>query len=100
GRHRRLKLLSPVLAVWLLSGCGREAPPQYVSSDKVKNMSPALFAGIRDAVNKESGTVAHPKMLGNPEFSATRLKEGQAIFVRRCEQCHGTSGDGAGPVAA
>jgi mono/diheme cytochrome c family protein len=70
-----------------------------VTSDKVKTMKPELFAAIRDSVNKESGSVAHPKMLGDSEFSEKRLKLGQAIFTRRCEQCHGVSGDGAGPVA-
>lgn len=84
----------------LLSGCQREKPLQFTPSEDVQKLSPELQQQVNAAVEDHSGTALHPKMLGVEKQDVQQLKLGQSVYMRRCVQCHGVSGDGNGPVAA
>src|SRR5690606_24453435 len=79
---------------------------------------------IQAILTEETGTVSHPKMLGESlepvkapagqsvskgrkrrslegtAIPAATLQHGSEVYLRRCAQCHGVTGDGAGPAAA
>ncbi|HVW00731.1 MAG TPA: c-type cytochrome [Planctomycetaceae bacterium] len=83
----------------LAAGCSRKPEPQYVTSAALQKLDEPLRKPVTDVVLKECGTYASPKMFREPGFSTETLKLGQAVYTQRCQQCHGTTGDGAGPVA-
>ncbi len=101
------------LTVVLLMSCGceRSEPLQWESSEqtqKLAQLNPGLPEQVSIAVQKHSGTMLLPKMLTESEPKSERdrfvrelsLKHGQDVYMKRCVQCHGVSGDGNGPVAA
>lgn len=98
------------LSIGLLaaSGCQRSEPEQWQASEQVQKLTPELATQVSAAVQKASGTVLLPRLLSDPELKAERdkfareltLKHGQDVYMKRCVQCHGVSGDGNGPVAA
>lgn len=93
------------LCVWAVvlfaaGGCERAAEDVYVLSDKANEFDLEMRVKIRDILNEHCGTPQAPKMLGDDSFNSERLKLGREIYMRRCVQCHGVTGDGAGPVAA
>ncbi|MCY2964994.1 MAG: c-type cytochrome [Planctomycetota bacterium] len=98
----RLLTLCAAGAFLFVSGCDRIAPipSQYRSSAEVEKLPPAMQAQIRAALEEHSGTPASPKLLGSAEASADQLKLGRDVYMSRCVQCHGDTGDGAGPAAA
>jgi mono/diheme cytochrome c family protein len=51
-------------------------------------------------LQEHCGTPQAPKMLGDESFEFEHLKRGQVIYMRRCVQCHGVTGDGEGPKAS
>lgn len=101
-----VRFVSPcvsVAAFVLLCGCQRSEPVQWESSAQVQALAPELRTSVQEAVQKYSGTVLKPKFVsgGEPDFARElQLKHGQSVYMRRCVQCHGVSGDGKGPVAA
>jgi mono/diheme cytochrome c family protein len=53
-----------------------------------------------DHIPKDSVTTAE-RTLRNPyPYSKANLEEGQVLFTRYCQHCHGEKGDGQGPVGA
>ncbi len=98
------------LSIGLLaaSGCQRSEPEQWQASEQVQKLTPELAKQVSGAVQQVSGTVLLPKLLSDPELKSERdkfereltLKDGQDVYMKRCVQCHGVSGDGNGPVAA
>ncbi|HQX50791.1 MAG TPA: c-type cytochrome [Planctomycetaceae bacterium] len=101
---------SVVLGVLVLAavGCQRAEPVQWAASEQVQSLAPELAAQVSAAVQAHSGTVLLPKMLTDITPKSERdkyareltLKHGQDVYMKRCVQCHGVSGDGNGPVAA
>lgn len=83
----------------VLSGCQREKPLQFAPSEDVQKLSAELQQKVNGAVEEQCGTALHPKMLGAEKQDVQKLKLGQAVYTRRCVQCHGISGDGNGEVA-
>jgi mono/diheme cytochrome c family protein len=83
-----------------VAGCSRTPDPHYVTSDALQKLDEPLRKPVADAVLKECGTYAAPRMLRQPGFPAETLKLGREVYMQRCQQCHGTTGDGAGPQAA
>jgi mono/diheme cytochrome c family protein len=83
----------------LLVGCERPGPIEFVSSEKVLALSPALQAQIRQILDKECGTPAQPRLLGDGSVATDHLLEGQNVYMQRCAQCHGMTGDGNGEAA-
>jgi mono/diheme cytochrome c family protein len=63
---------------------------------------------LRSVVDEHAGTAAAPKLVsqrtplkGVDGFNFDqKLKHGQAVYMKRCVQCHGVSGDGNGAAAA
>jgi len=53
-----------------------------------------------DHIPKDSVTIAE-RTLRNPyAYTKANLEEGQVLFTRYCQHCHGEKGDGQGPVGA
>jgi len=86
-------------SLFILSGCQREKPLQFTPSEDVQKLSAELQQQVNGAVEEHCGTAMHPKMLGVETQDVQKLKLGQSVYMRRCVQCHGVSGDGSGPVA-
>ena len=99
--------LGLIASLFTASGCQRSEPVQWEASQQVQNLAPALATQVSAAVQARSGTVLLPKMLTDAEPKSERdkfareltLKHGQEVYMKRCVQCHGVSGDGNGPVA-
>ena len=92
--------LAMVTSILLLSGCERAEPIRFQASDAVVELDDGLEEEVLNYVREYSGTAAHPEMLGDEEFDEDVLLQGQAVYMKRCQQCHGITGDGKGPVAA
>lgn len=95
--------LAIVVGLALVSGCERGEPLQWESSRLVRELPPEAQPGVQAAVNTHAGTAAKPKLVSQSEQKfdfLIHLLEGQAVYQKRCVQCHGVSGDGNGPVAA
>ncbi|MCA9093809.1 MAG: cytochrome c, partial [Planctomycetaceae bacterium] len=86
-------------SLFILSGCQREKPLQFTPSEDTQKLSAELQQQVNGAVEEQCGTAMHPKMLGVETQDVQKLKLGQSVYMRRCVQCHGVSGDGNGPVA-
>lgn len=83
-----------------LVGCQRVPESEFTNSTELQVLKPELQAPIVKALTEQCATPSHPKMLWRPEFDAGQLRAGYVVYQKRCVQCHGTSGDGNGPVAA
>lgn len=85
----------------LVIGCQREAAVPYVASAEFGKLPNEAQQPIRDVLREHCGTAQSPKLLGSEPTveSNRRLLEGQAVYRKRCTQCHGNSGDGNGPTA-
>ena len=86
-----------------LAGCERAEPIRWTSSELVTALpDEGLQQELNDIVTKHSGTAADPRLVTepDPEFRAQlHLKHGQAVYLKRCVQCHGVNGDGNGEAA-
>jgi mono/diheme cytochrome c family protein len=52
-----------------------------------------------DHIPKDSVRIAE-RTLSNPyAYTKTNIEEGQVLYTRNCQHCHGEKGDGQGPVA-
>ncbi len=100
------------MLLMLSFGCRPGPPLQYELSQAVADLTSELeteeelqlYRGLQDEIEKtlreKCGTPQRPKLLGaDDEATTARLEEGAAIYERRCASCHGTTGDGNGPVA-
>ena len=104
---RSVTMLGLSIMLFAASGCQRSEPVQWESSEQVQKLPPELATQVSTAVKAQSGTVLLPKMLTDAEPKSERdkfareltLKHGQEVYMKRCVQCHGVSGDGNGPVA-
>jgi mono/diheme cytochrome c family protein len=94
---------SALLSALMVTGCERAEPIQWASSELVTALpDEELQSQLADIVKENSGTAAEPKLVSDkkPDFDfSVHLKHGQAVYMRRCVQCHGINGDGNGPVA-
>lgn len=80
------------------AGCRKPAPEEFGFSEAVHALPSELQVATRSELRKYTGSFAAPKLLGDDTLPAKHLLAGQAIYQAQCSQCHGTSGDGAGPV--
>jgi mono/diheme cytochrome c family protein len=92
-------------------GCTTSEPPRFTPSaevlalaataetDEEKKLWQELQQRINEQVAKRFGTPFEPRALENSGLSRAELAFGARVFVSRCQPCHGTSGDGNGPVA-
>lgn len=100
-RDSLLRFAILFLAPTAIALCGCERPPvlQFQPSEKVAVLSPALQTKIREELEKYCGTPERPKLLGDDKISTAHLLYGRQVYMQRCVQCHGVTGDGQGPAA-
>ena len=86
-----------------ITGCERAEPIRWDSSELVGKLpDEELQTQLNEIVKEHSGTAAEPLLVshGTADFDfELHLKHGQAVYQKRCVQCHGVNGDGNGPVA-
>ncbi|MCR9201226.1 MAG: cytochrome c [Planctomycetaceae bacterium] len=86
-----------------LTGCERSEPARWTPSELVTELpDPALQDELNKLVTENSGTASTPQLVTqpNPTFKQQlHLKHGQAVYRKRCVQCHGENGDGNGEAA-
>ncbi len=88
-----------IACVLALAGCHRAEPPQFVTIAKLGELPEALRSAATKELVEYTGSYAHPKLLAEADAPKADLAHGQAVYQERCVQCHGVSGDGAGPAA-
>jgi mono/diheme cytochrome c family protein len=59
-----------------------------------------LQAAVTQELRKWCGTPNAPKLIGGDAQQSALLQRGEEVYRRNCQQCHGVTGDGAGPAAA
>jgi len=95
--------MSVILLLSVFSGCERAEPTRWAASDLVGELpDEELQAELNAIVREHSGSAAEPRLVshGKDDFDfELHLKHGQAVYMKRCVQCHGVNGDGNGPVA-
>jgi len=98
---QRLLWCFPLILLGQL-GCERTAPvpAQFRSSAEIQKLPEEMQKQVRDTLEKYCGTPAEPKLLGALESRPETLRLGRDVYMQRCWQCHGETGDGAGPAAA
>lgn len=82
-----------------LAGCQRTESPQFVTVPKYGELSGELQSAVQTELVKYTGTFQQPRIVAEKDAAAVDLARGQAVYQERCVQCHGVSGDGAGPAA-
>lgn len=91
------RYLVALLGLALVAGCRK--PPEiarYVDSEPMTKLPAQVQEEIRKYLLDRCGTPAHPKNFVDPKVDQRRLELGRQVYTRRCVQCHGVSGDGAG----
>lgn len=104
-----LKRCRAALVILVLSaaGCERAELAEWGASEQCSKLPEELRGIVNSAVRREAGTALEPRFVGlsEPRGEADRrrqqlhLKHGQAVYLQRCVQCHGSAGAGDGPVA-
>ncbi len=97
-----------MLGFVLGAGCERAEPPTWSLSEASLKQTVQVQGQISSLLEEQSGTYAAPKLMGAepaPDEKSRleelrRLQHGQAVYMKRCVQCHGVDGDGNGPTAA
>jgi mono/diheme cytochrome c family protein len=101
---RRIISFSSIATIVLAGvGCQRAEQQQWQPSAQTQKLATELSASVQKVVQENSGTYLKPRLVSQdkPSFSDDlHLKLGQEVYMKRCAQCHGVSGDGNGPVAA
>ena len=98
---QKLLWILPLLVLGT-TGCERPAPipAQFQSSAEIEKLPGEMQGKVREVLEQYCGTPAEPKLLGALESRPEQLKLGRDVYMQRCWQCHGETGDGAGPAAA
>jgi mono/diheme cytochrome c family protein len=97
---QKISWLVPLVLVGLM-GCERPAPipAQFRASAEIQKLPGEMQGKVKDVLEQYCGTPAEPKLLGALESRPEQLKLGRDVYMQRCWQCHGETGDGAGPAA-
>ncbi len=88
-----------VVACVVAAGCERAEPIRFTPSESVTELNSDLQQEISDYLQANNGTPSSPKLMGDESAETSHLLHGQAVYMKRCQQCHGVSGDGKGPMA-
>ncbi|MCA9103695.1 MAG: c-type cytochrome [Planctomycetales bacterium] len=95
----RLSLCLSCLVALFATGCERAPLPEFAVSEEVEAISDE---GIRERVveilAENCGTATNVKMLG-ASVDEGHLERGRQVYMARCVQCHGVTGDGNGEAA-
>lgn len=98
GRDRFAVIMS-FLMLTPLQGCAPPAQESYSASVQLARLAPEMKQSAEQILKDQCGTPARPKMLGNARMDRVHLDRGAAVYRQYCQQCHGITGDGNGPVA-
>ncbi len=82
-----------------MTGCQRTESPQFAAAPKLGELSVGLQTAAQAELVKYTGSFQQPLLVAEKDAPAVDLTRGQAVYQERCVQCHGVSGDGAGPAA-
>ena len=82
----------------LAAGCDRQ-PTAYPTSEAVAALDEEVRTQVTEQLREYCGTLESPKLLGDDDVDTDWLIRGRDVYQRRCEQCHGLSGDGNGEAA-
>ena len=95
--------LSLALCMFAAVGCERAEPIRWTPSALVGELpDQELQDQLNGIVKENSGTAAEPRLVSHPKEDfdfELQLKLGQAVYMKRCVQCHGINGDGNGHIA-
>ncbi|MBL9125354.1 MAG: c-type cytochrome [Planctomycetaceae bacterium] len=89
-----------LLVACLAGGCQRAAEVQFVSAPEVEALDPPLRQAVQEQLARHTGDLGAVKLVSDAALDSRHLQRGAAVYARYCVQCHGASGDGAGPAAA
>ncbi|MEZ6125624.1 MAG: c-type cytochrome [Planctomycetaceae bacterium] len=102
-RPQFILTIAGLLSLSAFTGCERAEPVRWTASELVAALpAEELQTQLNDIVKTHSGTASEPRLVshGKEDFDFEQhLKRGQAVYMKRCVQCHGVNGDGNGPVA-
>jgi mono/diheme cytochrome c family protein len=94
-----------------LVGCRPQEAPQFSRSAEFQSLlelaendeDRKLWEGLQGQIEAElaqrCGTPLAPIVFGDPQADRARLQQGAQVFIFRCQQCHGITGNGQGTVA-
>lgn len=83
----------------MVQGCAPPAEESYSASVQLAKLPAEMKQSAEQILKDQCGTPARPKMLGNSRMDSAHLGRGVAVYRQYCQQCHGVTGDGNGPVA-
>ncbi|RMG34051.1 MAG: hypothetical protein D6725_14915 [Planctomycetota bacterium] len=83
-----------------LTGCQQELPDHFASSSQVEKLPAELREQVVRILEEHCGTPRAPRPLGIENPDERHVLRGRDLYQFYCAQCHGVSGDGAGPAAA
>ena len=95
----RIIVISAVSALAMVQGCAPPVEESYSSSVQLARLTPEMKQSAEQILREQCGTPNRPKMLANSRMDSQHLKRGQEVYRQYCQQCHGVTGDGNGPVA-
>ncbi len=103
SRQRNFRPAALLLSLGLLTviGCQKPEPEQYGYIPEVEKLSAVAKKRVGTILLERSGSPELPKLIGagDDRESKLRLVRGREVYRYRCQQCHGVTGDGNGPVA-
>jgi mono/diheme cytochrome c family protein len=82
-----------------LAGCSRPVDLAYTPSEQFEKLKADQKQQILAVLRRQCGTPQLPRLLGNSTVTPAHLKQGAAVYLRYCIQCHGFTGDGNGEAA-
>lgn len=98
-----VQTLLALAAILLAAGCERGTETTWVAPPELKKLDPPLKAAVEKELTRLCGSPGQLKLLGSTAADsaaeARHLRQGEQVYRRNCEQCHGVQGDGAGLAA-
>lgn len=85
--------------MFLVTGCAPPVQESYQSSVQLAKLSPELQDTANKILREYCGTPDRPRLMGDPKMDTEILNRGAAVYRQYCQQCHGVTGDGNGPMA-
>lgn len=89
-----------LLLLGAAAGCEPAQVPQWTASQKLQTLENVEMRDkIASQLASAFGTPMAPTRPGADDAAREHLRLGAQVYAKRCAQCHGVNGDGAGPAA-